>query len=49
MKKLEIEFDEGKVTLKGDQFTVAELIDVGQGLVNLARGLTVDFKPEKKK
>jgi len=47
MKKLEIEFDEGKVTLRGGQFTVAELIDIGQGLINLARGVQVDFNGDE--
>ncbi len=48
MKKLEIEFEEGQVKLKGDKFTVAELIDTGQGLINLARGIQVDFNGDEK-
>ena len=47
-RKLEVFIDEGKIRIEGDKFTVAELLNIGQGIINLAQGLTVDLNPDKK-
>jgi len=47
-RKLEVFVEDGKLRIEGGKFTVAEILNIGQGIINLAQGLTVDLNPEKK-